>query len=69
MRFDAMFGIEFAGILALIGFVLWVWAVISIAQSEASPMGKALWIVAVFIFPIVGWIVWFLFGPKAVKRG
>ncbi len=61
-----MFGLEF-GIIALIGLVLWIWAVISIVQSAATPMGKAIWIVLVLVLPFAGWIIWFFLGPKAAR--
>jgi len=62
-----MFGIEF-GIFALIGLVLFIWAVIHIVQSDASPLGKAVWIAVVLFFHIIGFIAWLLFGPKSAKR-
>ena len=52
------------GILGLIHLVLFVWAVISIWQSSASGMVKLMWSFIVFIFPLIGLIVWFFMGPK-----
>lgn len=58
-----MFGMEF-GILAFIGFVLWIYALIKIVGSGASGISKAIWIAIVFFFPILGFIIWLIFGPK-----
>ena len=48
------------GILILIADV---YAIIKIAQSGAEPLKKALWIVGVLVFPVVGLIAWYLAGP------
>ena len=54
------------------GGVLWlivvVWAVISIFNSAAGNLSKALWSVVVILFPVAGFFIWLIFGPKAVKR-
>ena len=55
---------------ALIGLLILVadiYAIIKIAQSSAEALAKALWIVGVLIFPVVGLIVWFLAGPGSKK--
>lgn len=48
------------GILILIADV---YAIIKIGQSNAEPLKKALWIVGVLVFPIIGLIAWYLAGP------
>jgi hypothetical protein len=62
-----MFGIEL-GLFALIGLILVVWAGIEVMQSSASPFGKALWIVFVLVAPVLGFIIWFFFGPRSSRR-
>lgn len=57
-------GIE-VGLLGLILLVLIVYAIIKTAQSGASPFGKAIWIVVLLVFPLVGFIAWLIFGPKS----
>ncbi|CAG0987496.1 hypothetical protein MTYP_02096 [Methylophilaceae bacterium] len=52
------------GILILIADI---YAIIKIAQSSATPLAKALWIVGVLVFPVLGVIVWFLAGPGGRK--
>ncbi len=56
---------SFFGIIVLIADI---YAIIKIAQSSATPLAKALWIVGVLIFPVVGFIVWLLAGPGGNKK-
>ncbi|MDP2248533.1 MAG: PLD nuclease N-terminal domain-containing protein [Nitrosomonadales bacterium] len=44
-----------------------IYAIIKIAQSSATPLAKALWIVGVLLFPVIGFIVWLLAGPGGRK--
>lgn len=57
--------IEIAGIGGFILLALNVWAFVSIATSGASTGSKVLWIVLVLVLPILGFIIWLLFGPRA----
>ncbi|WP_293329108.1 PLD nuclease N-terminal domain-containing protein [Parvibaculum sp.] len=59
-----MMGFEPTGILGIILLVLDIWAIVKIAQSGAEPLWKAIWIVVVIALPVLGLIIWFLFGPK-----
>lgn len=59
-----MIGHGYGGFLWLIVAVLDIYAIIKIAQSNAEPIWKALWIVIVIALPVLGLILWFLFGPK-----
>lgn len=58
-----MMGLEIGliGLLILIGDV---YAIVQTFQSGASSGGKAIWIVVILIFPLLGLILWFLFGPR-----
>ncbi|PKO25839.1 MAG: hypothetical protein CVU35_02060 [Betaproteobacteria bacterium HGW-Betaproteobacteria-8] len=55
---------SFWGIIVLIADI---YAIIKIAQSSASTLKKALWIVGVLLFPVIGFIVWLLLGPGGRK--
>lgn len=55
---------EVGGIFGLIILILDVYAVLKISQSSAGTGAKALWIVLVLVLPVVGLIIWWLFGPK-----
>ena len=57
-------GIEVGGIFGLIVLVLDIWAIVKTVQSGASTGAKVLWILAILIFPLVGFLAWLLFGPK-----
>lgn len=57
-------GIEVGGILGLIWLIIIVWAIVKVAKSSAGGLAKLVWILVLLIFPLVGLIAWFLFGPK-----
>ncbi|MGB3810383.1 MAG: PLDc N-terminal domain-containing protein [Parvibaculum sp.] len=59
-----MIGHGYGGFLWLIVAVLDIYAIIKIAQSSAEPIWKAMWIVIVIALPVLGLILWWLFGPK-----
>jgi len=56
------------GILGLLVLILNIYAVIKILGSGASTGAKILWILGILIFPIVGFIVWLIAGPKGASR-
>jgi hypothetical protein len=58
-------GIEVGGLFGLIILALDIWAILSIVSSGASTGSKVLWIVVILLLPLVGLIVWWLFGPKS----
>lgn len=51
----------------VIALVLALWAVFHTAQSNATPLAKAVWIVVVLFIPFFGFAAWLFFGPR--KRG
>jgi hypothetical protein len=56
---------------SLIGLLILIadiYAIIKIAQSSATALAKALWIVGVLIFPVIGLIVWYLEVPVAGSK-
>jgi hypothetical protein len=56
--------VEVSGLFGLLHLILCIYAIVKIVGSEAGTGSKVLWIVLVLIFPVVGLIVWFLFGPS-----
>ncbi|MBB5723988.1 hypothetical protein FHS72_003636 [Loktanella ponticola] len=56
---------EYAGIGGLIVLALNIWAIISILSSSATTGAKVLWTLLVLVLPILGFIIWFLAGPKS----
>jgi hypothetical protein len=57
-------GVEVGGLLGLIVLVADVWAIVRTVQSNAGTGAKVLWIVVILILPVLGLILWWLFGPK-----
>jgi hypothetical protein len=41
-----------------------VWAIVNILQSGKGTGDKVLWTVLVLVLPLLGFIIWLLFGPK-----
>lgn len=60
-------GIETGGLLGLIVLALDIWAIIKTAESGASTGVKVAWIVAILLLPVLGFILWLIFGPRASR--
>ncbi len=56
--------IEVSGILGLIHLILTVYAFVKIIQSDAGTGSKVVWTVVILLLPVLGLILWLLFGPK-----
>jgi hypothetical protein len=54
-------GYSLFGLLVLIGDI---WAIINILQSSADNGKKLLWIVVVVLLPLIGLILWYIYGPR-----
>jgi len=61
-------GIEVGGLFGLIILVLDVWAILKIIESGASTGSKVLWIVIIVLLPLLGLIIWWLFGPRGHEK-
>jgi hypothetical protein len=57
-------GIEVGGILGLLLLVADIWAIVKTVQSGASTGAKVFWIILILILPLLGFILWLIFGPK-----
>lgn len=49
------------GLFVLIGDV---WAIVNILQSRADTGKKVVWTVVVIVLPVLGFILWLIFGPR-----
>ncbi len=49
----------------LIVLIADVYALVNILQSGADTGTKVLWVVVVFLLPVVGFILWYFIGPKS----
>ncbi|MBK4217614.1 PLDc_N domain-containing protein [Paracoccus caeni] len=52
-------------IFGIIIFVLDVWAIASVINTNESNGTKLLWIAIIAILPVFGLILWYFAGPKA----
>lgn len=53
------------GIFGLLVLIADVWAIVNILQSSADTGAKVLWTVVVLVLPLLGFILWYFFGPKS----
>jgi len=60
--------LELRGFGGLIVLALGLWALVSIFGSSASTGRKVLWALLVILLPVLGFILWLLFGPRAASR-
>ena len=58
---------EVNGVWGLIVLVADIWAIVNIFQSSVSTGRKVAWTVLVILLPVLGFIIWFLLGPKSRK--
>ena len=59
----------YTGIFGLIVLALDIWAIVSVVNSRASTGTKVIWVLVILVLPILGFLAWLLFGPKAAARG
>ncbi len=57
-------GIEVGGLLGLIILAADIWAIVNVFQSGASTGKKVIWILVILVLPVVGLLLWLLFGPR-----
>ena len=57
-------GLEVGGLLGLIVLVADVWAIVKIVQGGGSTGSKVLWIVVILLMPVLGLLLWLLFGRR-----
>ncbi|WP_281017657.1 MULTISPECIES: PLDc N-terminal domain-containing protein [unclassified Minwuia] len=60
---------EVTGILGLIILIADIWAIVKIFGSGAGTGAKVIWIVVILLLPVLGLILWLLFGPKTPAVG
>jgi hypothetical protein len=57
-------GVEVGGLGGLIILILDVYAIVKVIGSGASTGSKVIWTVVILLLPLLGFILWLLFGPK-----
>ena len=56
--------IEVSGLLGLIIFILNIVAIVKTIQSSETAGIKLLWVLLIFILPVIGLILWYFMGPR-----
>jgi hypothetical protein len=56
--------VEVTGLLGLIHLILIIYAIVKIVGSSAGTGSKVLWIVVILLLPVLGLILWLIFGPS-----
>ncbi|EKV28408.1 hypothetical protein C882_0982 [Caenispirillum salinarum AK4] len=59
--------VEIGGIFGLLLLIADVWAIVNVFGSDRGTGAKVLWILAILIFPLLGFLVWLIFGPRSAK--
>ena len=57
--------IEYTGFFGILILIADLYAIVSVVSSNRSVGAKVLWILLVLFLPVLGWIIWFFFGPRA----
>jgi hypothetical protein len=58
----------FKFLFALIVLGLDIWAILNIFRNGRSDGMKVGWLLVILFFPVVGFIAWYVLGPKDNKR-
>jgi hypothetical protein len=61
-------GSTFNSLVALIIFVLDIWAIINVFKSGATTGMKILWVLLIAFLPVLGLIIWAIAGPRGNVR-
>jgi Phospholipase_D-nuclease N-terminal len=59
--------INVTGIGGFILLALDIWALISVIGSTETTGKKVIWVVVILFLPLVGFIAWLIFGPRAKR--
>lgn len=54
-------------LLGVIILVADIWAIVKTLQSPSTPGIKILWVLVIFLLPVVGLIIWFFLGPRVAR--
>jgi hypothetical protein len=59
-----MIDVQIYGLLGFIVLALDIYAIIRIVGSNAGSGAKTLWVLLILMLPVVGLLVWAMFGPE-----
>jgi len=60
--------IEIGGFFGFILLALDIWAIVSVLSGQTSTAIKVGWILTIIILPLLGFIAWFLLGPRSLDQ-
>jgi hypothetical protein len=55
------------GFLGLLVLALDIYAIFQVMMSRASPLAKVLWTLLILLMPVLGFVIWLIFGPRAPR--
>ena len=55
---------EVSGLAGLLILIADVYAIVKTVQSPAGTGAKVIWIVLIILLPVLGFLLWLLFGPS-----
>lgn len=56
--------VEVGGVLGFILLICIIYAIIKTVGSKASTGTKVIWVAVLLLLPLLGFILWLLFGPR-----
>jgi hypothetical protein len=59
-----MIDVQIFGLLGFIVLALDIYAIVRIVGSNAGSGAKTLWVLLILMLPVVGLLVWAMFGPE-----
>jgi len=60
-----MFDLHINGPIGLLVLIADIYAIVKTVQSNAGTLTKVLWIVAILFLPVLGFLLWLIFGPRS----
>lgn len=57
--------IQVTGVLGFLVLAADIWAILNVIQSGADTFKKLVWILAILLLPVLGFVVWFFIGPRS----
>ena len=52
------------GVISLLSFALFVWALVDLLKSKFEGNGKIIWLIVIILLPVVGSIIYLVVGRK-----
>lgn len=60
-----MFDLHINGPIGLLILIADIYAIVKTVQSGAGTLTKVLWIIAILFLPVLGFLLWLIFGPRS----